>query len=66
VPAADPLVTLPRKHRPLEDTTNDEPKAKRTRAPAAPLLAAAVVVQSYRPQYTTRARKPLNQENILQ
>jgi hypothetical protein len=64
--AADPLVTLPRKCRPLEDTTNDEPKAKRTRTPAAPLLAAAVVAQSYRLQYTMRARKPLNQENILQ
>jgi hypothetical protein len=52
-----------RKRKALEDTSNEEPQSKR---PRAPLLSAAAIAQSFRPQYTTRTRsRPSDQENIL-
>ncbi|KAJ7812435.1 hypothetical protein B0H14DRAFT_2605753 [Mycena olivaceomarginata] len=51
-----------RKRGPLEDATNEAPKSKR---PRAPLLSAAVVSDSYRPQYTARTRRRLGPENIF-
>jgi hypothetical protein len=51
-----------RKRGPLEDATNEAPRSKR---PRAPLLSAAVVSDSYRPQYTARTRRRLGPENIF-
>ncbi|KAF7360481.1 ATP-dependent DNA helicase RecQ [Mycena venus] len=61
-PAAAPSKPATRKRSALEDTTNEEPKPKR---PRAPLLSAAAVAESFRPQYTTRTRRRPDQENIL-
>ncbi|KAK7016659.1 P-loop containing nucleoside triphosphate hydrolase protein [Favolaschia claudopus] len=57
-----PVMTT-RKRAALDDTTNEQPKAKRSRVP---LEKAAVVSASFRPQYVPRKRGVrANQENIL-